>query len=203
MRRIALVFMVILAVLGAACGSDGAATTGRKPGEPLHVVTTVSPVTSIAENIGGSKVRITGVVPEGANSHTFEPAPSVAKTLAEADLLVINGLLLEEPTLQLALASMRAGTPVLSLGNRTISREEWQFDFSFPEENGHPNPHLWPDPILALKYAELIRGELSRRRAPSGITSPRIAVAAATSPARACRAACHAASRAALRRGPR
>ncbi len=163
MKRALLVLVVALAAtLSAGCGGGESTISLRKAGEPLHVITTVSPVTSIAENIGGTKVKITGVVPEGANSHTFEPAPSVAKTLADADLLVINGLFLEEPTLQLAFASMRPGTPILSLGNMTISREEWHFDFSFPEEDGHPNPHLWPDPILSLKYAELIRDELSR-----------------------------------------
>ncbi|MSQ09166.1 MAG: zinc ABC transporter substrate-binding protein [Dehalococcoidia bacterium] len=162
-RILPTIAMVLIMVVNAACGDDGsAAISSRNSGEPLHVVTTVSPVTNIAENVGGTKVKITGVVPEGANAHTFEPAPSLAKTLAQADLLVINGLFLEEPTLRLALASMRPGTPVLSLGDRTVSRDEWQFDFSFPEEDGHPNPHLWPDPIHSLRYAELIKDELSR-----------------------------------------
>ena len=34
------------------------------------------------------------------------------------------------------------------------------FDFSFPESDGHPNPHLWTDPILALKYADIVTREL-------------------------------------------
>lgn len=164
--------LLAVAALAAACegASDARSgdSTGRKPGAPLQVVTTVSPITSIAENIGGTKAMVTGVVPEGTNSHTFEPAPSVSKSLAAADLLVVNGLSLEEPTVRLARASMRPGTPVLSLGDRAVSREEWQFDFSFPEEGGHPNPHLWPDPVLALKYAELIRDELSRLDAANG-----------------------------------
>ena len=161
--------LLAVAALASACGgasdAQSSAAPGRKPGEPLHVVTTVSPITSIAENIAGTKAMVTGVIPEGTNSHSFEPAPSVSKSLAVADLLIINGLFLEEPTVKLALASMRPGTPILSLGDRAISREEWQFDFSFPENEGHPNPHLWPDPILALKYAELIKDELSRRDA--------------------------------------
>ena len=131
--------------------------------ETLKVVTTVSPITSIVENIGGTRIRLQGIVPEGVNSHTFEPAPSVAAILADADLVFLNGLFLEEPTLELARANQKPGSMIVSLGDQTTSKDEWQFDFSFPEENGQPNPHLWPDPILALKYAEVVRNTMSER----------------------------------------
>ena len=131
--------------------------------ETLKVVTTVSPITSIVENIGGTRIRLQGIVPEGVNSHTFEPAPSVAAILADADLVFLNGLFLEEPTLELARAIRKPGSMIVSLGDQITSKDEWQFDFSFPEENGQPNPHLWPDPILALKYAEVVRDTMSER----------------------------------------
>ena len=101
-----------------------------------------------------------GIVPEGTNSHTFSPSPSVAATLARADLIIANGLFLEEPTLNLADSAKKDDTPVLLLGDNTISRDQWAFDFSFPESEGHPNPHLWPDPTLALRYAQLARDAL-------------------------------------------
>jgi ABC-type Zn uptake system ZnuABC Zn-binding protein ZnuA len=131
--------------------------------ETLKVVTTVSPITSIVENIGGTRITLQGIVPEGVNSHTFEPAPSVAAILADADLVFLNGLFLEEPTLELARANQKPGSMIVSLGDQITSKDEWQFDFSFPEENGQPNPHLWPDPILALKYAEVVRDTMSER----------------------------------------
>ena len=99
-----------------ACG-PGAATPGGDAGAPipdteaagfpgvLKVVTTVSPITSIVENIGGPRIQLEGIVPEGVNSHTFAPAPSVALVIAQADLIVLNGLLLEEPTLAMAEAN--------------------------------------------------------------------------------------------------
>ena len=128
----------------------------------LRVVSTVSPITSLVENIGGDRIALEGIVPEGANSHTFEPAPSVAATLARADLFVANGLFLEEPTIVMAEANRKPGAVILLLGEQTISREDWVYDFSFPETDGHPNPHLWTAPHLALRYAELIREELTR-----------------------------------------
>ena len=136
--------------------------TPTPPPDPakLNVVTTVAPITSIVENIGGDRILLQGIVPEGTNSHTFSPSPSVAATLAQADLIIANGLFLEEPTLNLAESSKKDNTPVLLLGDNTISRDQWAFDFSFPESEGHPNPHLWPDPILALRYAQLARDAL-------------------------------------------
>ena len=146
--------LILLSML-AACGD------GDNESDKLKVVTTVAPITSIVENIGGDRVQLEGVVPEGVNSHIFEPQPSLARVLADADLIIANGLFLEEPTLQLAEANRKDETPILLLGDRAITREQWQFDFSFPESEGHPNPHLWPDPNLGLKYAELAQAELS------------------------------------------
>jgi ABC-type Zn uptake system ZnuABC Zn-binding protein ZnuA len=113
------------------------------------------------ENIGGNRIELVGVVPEGVNSHIFEPQPSLAKLMSDADLIIANGLFLEQPTLQLAEANKKEDTPILLLGDRAISQDQWQFDFSFPESEGHPNPHLWPDPKLGLKYAELAQTELA------------------------------------------
>lgn len=147
-------------ILALLLGATGCASSEDENGR-LKVVTTVSPITSIVENIGGDRIELEGVVPEGVNSHIFEPQPSLAKVLADADLIIANGLFLEEPTLQLAEANKKDETPVLLLGDRSITRDQWQFDFSFPESEGHPNPHLWPDPTLGLKYAELTQVELS------------------------------------------
>src|SRR5690349_8392554 len=67
-------------------------------GERLRIASTVAPITSIVANIAGDTADIVGLVPEGTNSHTFEPPPSVAATLAKSDVVFVNGLILEEPT---------------------------------------------------------------------------------------------------------
>jgi zinc/manganese transport system substrate-binding protein/manganese/iron transport system substrate-binding protein len=128
--------------------------------QKLKVVTTVAPITNIVYTVGGDRIDLHGVVPEGVNSHTFEPAPSDAKVLAEADLIIVNGLHLELPTQNLADKVKKKDAKVLSLGDHTISRKEWKFDFSFPESEGNPNPHLWPNIVHAMKYAELSRDAL-------------------------------------------
>ncbi len=165
------IFLVLglATVASIACAAEqpSAASEPTVPAQPasgpLNVVATVSPITSIVENIGGTRIMLQGVVPEGVNSHTFEPAPAVAVALSGADLIFLNGLFLEEPTLEMAKANLKPGASIVSLGEQTITRDQWQFDFSFPEEGGHPNPHLWPDPILTLRYAEIVRDNLVAR----------------------------------------
>ena len=62
---------------GCAAGEAVDANDGK-----LEVATTVAPITSIVASIGGDRVDVTGIVPEGTNSHTFEPKPSVAELLS-------------------------------------------------------------------------------------------------------------------------
>ena len=154
--------LVVALVIGACGGdSDNTSQNADRKDTRLKVVTTVSPITSIVENIGGPRISLEGVVPEGVNSHTFEPTPSMAKLMAGADLIIINGLFLEEPTLALAESNKKDDVVILALGDRSVTPDEWQFDFTFPESAGHPNPHLWPDPNLGLRYAELVQARLA------------------------------------------
>ncbi len=156
------ILLAIASTLALSCAnSDSQDDSSAETSEMLRVVSTVSPITSLVENVGGTRIHLEGIVPEGVNSHTFEPAPSVATILAGADLIVLNGLFLEEPSLEMARANKKPGAVILTLGDKAITRDQWVFDFSFPEGDGHPNPHLWTSPNLAIKYAELIKDELS------------------------------------------
>jgi ABC-type Zn uptake system ZnuABC Zn-binding protein ZnuA len=153
--------VLVLAFFFTACGRQEekpATTVEKKP----NIVTTVAPITSIVENIAGDKIQLAGIIPEGINSHTFEPIPSDSKLLSSADLIILNGLDLETPTLKLARANLKTGASIYSLGDKTIKEADYIFDFSFPKEQGHPNPHLWLNPEYAMRYATLVRDELIR-----------------------------------------
>ena len=148
-------------VLSGCGGSDDSAP--ESDGDSILVATTVSPITSIVSRVGGDCVDVRGIVPEGTNSHTFEPAPSVAALLSDADVVFINGLKLEDPTLAMAEANMADGAELVELGTVALPEEDYIFDFSFPEEDGKPNPHLWTDPTYAIVYADIVREVLSER----------------------------------------
>lgn len=128
----------------------------------LVVISTVSPITSIVESILGDRAQVIGLVPEGANSHTFEPPPSAAKALSEADIIFVNGLQLEEPLRLLALANKQEGVHIVALGDEVLDPSDYQFDFSFPRDEGKPNPHLWTDPDFVVAYAEIVAETMAR-----------------------------------------
>src|SRR5215510_1627365 len=127
----------------------------------LHVATTVAPLTDMVQQVGGELLHVHGLIPEGVNSHTFQPAPGDVQYLAQADLVVLNGLDLEVPIEKFVHSSGRRGVTVLKLGDKTISQDEWVFDFSFPKAQGHPNPHLWLNVAYAMHYVSLIRDQVS------------------------------------------
>jgi len=126
------------------------------------VLTTVSPLTDIVHNIGGGLIELHGLIPEGTDSHTFEPAPSDVRFISEADLIILNGLHLETPVERLVAANKKPATGTLKLGDGSITEKDWVFDFSFPKEKGDPNPHLWLNVAYAMRYAELVRDALAQ-----------------------------------------
>ena len=131
--------------------------------DKLNVVTSVAPITNIVQNIGGNKINLIGLVPEGINSHTFEMIPSDIIKINDADLIILDGLNLEadiEQTAENIICKNPNNIELLKLGDNTISKGDWIFDFSFPKDKGDPNPHLWLNVEYAIKFANLTRDKL-------------------------------------------
>ena len=142
--------------LDAASPETSVAIADEKP----LVVTTVAPITNIVSNIAGDRLRVVGMVPEGTNSHTFEPRPSDGELLAQADLVLVNGLSLEVPSIEMAKAVKPDDTKIYELATNIIDKDQWLFDNSFPQAEGKPNPHLWVNPDYAAEYATLAAQQL-------------------------------------------
>ncbi len=151
--------ITVVAILGLVSTAAASPNDGSKK---IKILTTVAPITNIVKNVAGPHVDLHGLIPEGADSHTFEPVPSDVKYVAQADLIIVNGLHLETPTMHLVDANKKKTAVVVLLAEQTISRKDWVFDFSFPPDKGDPNPHLWLNVAHAMKYAELVREALVR-----------------------------------------
>ena len=175
LRALGATLVVSLTLAGCFSSSDSTESIGCDLGGvvdgPLSIATTVAPITSIVANIAGNTdSTIVGIVPEGTNSHTFEPKPSDAVVLEQADVIFINGLVLEEPTKDLALANLKDGAMICELGTAILPESDYIYDFSFPLEGGKPNPHLWTNPPMAKAYAQVVRDVLSRRDPDNAVT---------------------------------
>src|SRR5690349_9186038 len=79
----------------------------------LKVVATVAPHADLVRQIAGNRVDLIQLIPDGTDSHTFEPRPSDARALREADLIIFNGLHLETPSQRLADANRGPQTQYL------------------------------------------------------------------------------------------
>jgi len=146
----------------AAAGQVGASRPGPHEGGRLQVATTVAPITSIVAEVAGDRADVRGAIPEGTDSHTFEPKPSVAETFSRADVVFVNGLHLEDPTRTLATRNIPKEGQVVDLGDHTITPAQQIYDFSFPRAGAKPNPHLWTNPPMAACYAVIAGSVLAK-----------------------------------------
>jgi ABC-type Zn uptake system ZnuABC Zn-binding protein ZnuA len=112
----------------------------------VTVVTSTTVFADVVRNVGGDLVNVISLVPKSGDVHTFAPRPADLQTVSKAQLLIMNGLGLDdwlEKTISNASAS---GTPLVKLGV-----DEPGVELLPGEDPGTQNPHLWMD----VKYAEL------------------------------------------------
>jgi zinc transport system substrate-binding protein len=91
----------------------------------VRVAATTPILADLVRAVGGDRVRVATVVPPGADPHTFEPTPALAKALSQTQLLFANGLGLEPflPRLK-ALLPKGAKVVLLAEGRKGLICEE-------------------------------------------------------------------------------
>jgi ABC-type Zn uptake system ZnuABC Zn-binding protein ZnuA len=161
-RRAVLALMVLVLVAGstlAGCGSRVSGTAGSGAGLPsdaagrIRVVASTTVFADIVRSVGGDHVSVDSIVPAGAGPEDYEPRPDDARRLAEADLIVSNGVGLDDFLDKLIDAAGAGQAARVVLGDRipTITVD------------GEQNPHFWLDPsLVATYYVPAIRDALIR-----------------------------------------
>jgi ABC-type Zn uptake system ZnuABC Zn-binding protein ZnuA len=149
-------------VLLAAC-----ATSDREDGT-LRVVTTTAILGEFTRAVAGPDVPVTVIIPPGADPHSFEPTADTARTIATADLVVVNGYHLEGGLLEVVAEniSKRAEVVVAARGIPSLASSEEEKEEEPPQGLPAPavdegDPHMWLDPELASRYLENIAGGLA------------------------------------------
>lgn len=152
MKRTLCALVITCGVLVSACGR-----TQNSEGEAgALVVTTSSVVEDIVEQISGGAVDVISLVPNGFDSHTYEPRPSELETMAGADLVILADNTLNSGLTQIV--ELSGVKDVLDLNATSLSKK----DFITRTGSSRWNPHTWTDPVLVKKWVGSIRDALIR-----------------------------------------
>ena len=163
-----------LASLALVAGCNGSAAS-PSPSESTgaaadyRVIATTSVFAELAQLALGDNVTIETIIPAGVDVHTFEPSPVDAQKLAGADLIVMNGLGLDEWALSLLEAAGKGEEDVLELAEGIDESNAWVYlegeehDAAAPDEHGHggTDPHIWLDPKGAAIYVDRIAARVA------------------------------------------
>jgi manganese/iron transport system substrate-binding protein len=152
-RRALAVFGCLVALVGCS-GPNAGGATGSPASQRLQVVATTTVFADFVKSVGGDRVDVVSLVPKGGDVHTFDPRPSDITKVSDAQLIVANGLGLDEWLTKLA-ADSGSKAPIVNLAEG-VPKDQYII------EGGIPNPHLWLDPDDAAIYATTIGDTLSR-----------------------------------------
>jgi zinc/manganese transport system substrate-binding protein len=143
-----LALLPILALLAAGCGSSATARGGNATG--IQIVATENFWGSIASQLAGSKASVQSIIVNPAQDpHTYEPTAADARSLATAQLAIVNGIGYDPWAPKLLAANPVSGRVVLTVGDL------------FGLKKGD-NPHRWYDPADVEAVANAITADLKK-----------------------------------------
>jgi zinc/manganese transport system substrate-binding protein len=147
----------------------------RAQAEPLKVVATFSILGDLIQNVGADKVAVTTLVGPDADTHTYQPTPSDARAVAEAKVLVANGLGLEGWLVRLkGAAKSNAIVVVASTGVKPLTMEEEADEKAVASGQSKPgkprrvdDPHAWQSLANGQIYVDNIVKGLAQADPPN------------------------------------
>lgn len=140
----------------------GLVDAAQEPGKKLEVVTTLSVLKSLAEEVGGERVHVQSLSDPRQDPHFVEPRPTLMQKARAADVFVEVGLQLELWAEKVAVGSgntrIQAGQPGRVVASSGVQALELPAVLSREWGDVHPygNPHVWLDPLNAKIMAENI-----------------------------------------------
>lgn len=143
-----------LALAGCGGGEDATAAGGDKP---LRIVATTGIVADTASRIAGEHAKIEALMGPGVDPHLYKASESDVRRLAEADLILYNGLHLEGKMgdILTKMARSRAVVAVSEDIPPTLLREP-------PEFAGQYDPHVWFDVSMWKETLGPVTRELAK-----------------------------------------
>ncbi len=161
LRSRALPLSLVAILTLSACGA-GESTT-----DELHVVVTTSIWGDVVSQIVGEDAAVEVLIPRGTDPHEYQPTPRQVASLSEADLVVANGLGLEEGLHDVLDAAASDGANLLELAPQLDPLQfpehavESHHEAAGDHEHDDLDPHVWFDPARVDRAAGLIAAELT------------------------------------------
>lgn len=134
---------------GLVCLALALASGSARAADRVNVVASFSILADMARNVGGDRVDVTALVGPDGDAHVYAPTPADAKKVADARLLIINGLGFEGWMPRLLQAS-GSKAPVTVATKGIMPRKM----------GGHDDPHAWQSVANAKIYVANIRDGL-------------------------------------------
>lgn len=171
-KMLLLILCLVVAHLLSACAGNRAAEVTEPAQTPqITIYTTLFSLQDFSRKIGGERVQVINLIPEGVEPHDWEPGPQAMVSLTQAELLIVNGLGME-PWLEKTLNSLDGNVTVINAsenitpiygydGHSDEHKEEDDHKNEESAEGELPDPHVWLDPFLALAQAERIAAALT------------------------------------------
>jgi zinc/manganese transport system substrate-binding protein len=139
----------------------GCATEDDSIGNEVQVVATTSVIGDIAAGVIGDQGRVEVLIPIGVDAHDFQPSAQQAQLIAGADLVVANGLGLEEGLRDVLESATRDGAEIIELAPLVDPLPFSETGEIGEEEHPSEDPHFWMDPIRVGDAAEALAEVLS------------------------------------------
>lgn len=152
--RISQVVVVLVAVLLIGCTGASSSTTPQ-PGVLIVATTTI--LGDIASAVAGDEAVVEVLVPTGADPHDFQPSSQQVAAINDADLVIANGLGLEEGMIDVLEGAEVDGVDVLEIAPLV---DPIPFAETGPDEV-QDDPHFWTDPLRVATAAEAIADALA------------------------------------------
>lgn len=132
---------------------------------PLKVVASFSILADFVRAVGGERVSVNALVAPGVDAHAYQPRPSDAQMLRDADVVIANGLGFDSWVERLARS---AGHPqpvvIASIGITAIeSADEDGHHHHHGDETDAIDPHAWQDVDNVRRYVATIENALASR----------------------------------------
>jgi manganese/zinc/iron transport system substrate-binding protein len=148
-------FIIAVITLLTACGQSGGSSDVPLSERPIRVVTTIGMIADAAENVGGERVEVTGLMGPGVDPHLYKASEGDVTRMAEADLILYNGLHLESQMGEV-FEQMEGRIKTVAVADDI----DEALLLSSPEYEGAHDPHVWFDLTLWMKAVEAVRDTL-------------------------------------------